>query len=80
MILQGYKKLPKSINKDGTTTDRYRLLVSDGQRFNSFTMLATQLNNLIEDNILTEYSICKVTNYHLSTVNNGGKEKYLLHI
>ncbi|KAL6425446.1 hypothetical protein ACFW04_009553 [Cataglyphis niger] len=74
----GYKKLPKSVNKDGTTTDRYRLLVSDGQRFNSFTMLATQLNNLIEDNILTEYSICKVTNYHLSTVNNGGKEKRVM--
>ncbi|XP_029671382.1 replication protein A 70 kDa DNA-binding subunit-like [Formica exsecta] len=79
-ILQmlGYKKLPKSVNKDGTTTDRYRLLISDGQRFNSFTMLATQLNNLIDDNILTEYAICKVSNYHLSSVNNGGKEKRVM--
>jgi len=47
---------------------------------NSFTMLATQLNHLIENNILTEYAICKVSNYHLSSVNSGGKEKYLLHI
>ncbi|KMQ93699.1 replication protein a 70 kda dna-binding subunit [Lasius niger] len=80
-ILQmlGYKKLPKSVNKDGTSgPDRYRLLVSDGQRFNSFTMLATQLNNLITDDILTEYAICKVTNYHLSSVNNGGKEKRVM--
>ncbi|XP_072749031.1 replication protein A 70 kDa DNA-binding subunit [Anoplolepis gracilipes] len=79
-ILQmlGYKKLPNSVNKDGTITDRYRLLVSDGQRFNSFTMLATQLNNLIEENILTEYAICKVTNYHMSSVNNGGKEKRVM--
>ncbi|XP_029174342.1 replication protein A 70 kDa DNA-binding subunit-like [Nylanderia fulva] len=80
-ILQmlGYKKLPKSVNKDGTPgCDRYRLLVSDGQKFNSFTMLATQLNNLITDDILTEYAICKVTNYHLSTVNNGGKEKRVI--
>lgn len=80
-ILQmlGYKKLPKSVNKDGTPgCDRYRLLVSDGKRFNSFTMLATQLNNLITEDVLTEYAICKVTNYHLSTVNNGGKEKRVM--
>lgn len=72
----GYKKLP---NKDGTIgNDRYRLLVSDGKNMNSFTMLATQLNHLIENNILTEYAICKVSNYHLSSVNSGGKEKRVI--
>ncbi|XP_024870081.1 replication protein A 70 kDa DNA-binding subunit-like [Temnothorax curvispinosus] len=76
----GYKKLPRTVNKDGGATDRYRLLVSDGQRLNSFTMLATQLNNLITDEILTENAICRILNYHLSSVNNGGKEKYYLHL
>ncbi|XP_011706956.1 PREDICTED: replication protein A 70 kDa DNA-binding subunit-like, partial [Wasmannia auropunctata] len=70
----GYKKLPVTANKDGS--DRYRLLVSDGQKLNSFTMLATQLNHLITDDILNEYAVCKITNYHLTTVNNSGREKY----
>ncbi|XP_071648279.1 replication protein A 70 kDa DNA-binding subunit isoform X1 [Temnothorax longispinosus] len=74
----GYKKLPRTVNKDGGATDRYRLLVSDGQRLNSFTMLATQLNNLITDEILTENAICRILNYHLSSVNNGGKEKRVI--
>jgi len=78
VILQGYKKLPRTVNKDGSATERYRLLVSDGQKLNSFTMLATQLNDLITEDILNEYAICKITNYHLSAVNNSGKEKYCL--
>ncbi|XP_039303739.1 replication protein A 70 kDa DNA-binding subunit isoform X2 [Solenopsis invicta] len=73
-VFQGYKKLPK--NKDGV--DRYRLLVSDGEKLNSFTMLATQLNNLIEDDILNEFSICKITNYYLSSVSKNGKEKRVM--
>ncbi|XP_024879598.1 replication protein A 70 kDa DNA-binding subunit-like [Temnothorax curvispinosus] len=68
----GYKKQD---NKDGVATDRYRLVVSDGRRFNSFIMLASQLNNLITDEILTENAICRILNYHLSSANNGGKEK-----
>ncbi|XP_077271809.1 replication protein A 70 kDa DNA-binding subunit-like [Temnothorax americanus] len=71
----GYKKLP---NKDGVATDRYRLLVSDGQRYNSFTMLATQLNYLITDEILTENAICRILNYHLTLMSNNGKERSVL--
>ncbi|XP_011874694.1 PREDICTED: replication protein A 70 kDa DNA-binding subunit-like isoform X2 [Vollenhovia emeryi] len=73
-----YKKLARTVNKDGVDTDRYRLLVSDGQKLNSFTMLATQLNNLITDSILTENAICRILNYHLSSVSNGGREKPVL--
>ncbi|KAH0947912.1 hypothetical protein HN011_011695 [Eciton burchellii] len=68
----GHKKLTSS------SCDRYRLLVSDGQRLNSFTMLATQLNHMIADNILTEYTICEISKYALSSVNNGGKEKRVM--
>ncbi|XP_011875175.1 PREDICTED: replication protein A 70 kDa DNA-binding subunit [Vollenhovia emeryi] len=74
----GYKKLARTVNKEGVDTDRYRLLVSDGKKLNSFTMLATQLNNLITDSILTENAICKILNYHLSSVNNGGREKRVI--
>ncbi|XP_070150372.1 replication protein A 70 kDa DNA-binding subunit-like isoform X2 [Polyergus mexicanus] len=70
----GYKKIPRSINID----DRYRLLLSDGCRLNSFTMLITQLNNLIINNTLTEYSICKILNYALTSVNNNGKERRIM--
>ncbi|KAM0735637.1 Replication protein A 70 kDa DNA-binding subunit [Formica fusca] len=70
----GYKKIPRSTNTD----DRYRLLLSDGRRFNSFTMLITQLNNLVTNNTLTEYSICKILNYALTSVNNNGKERRIM--
>ena len=39
---------------------RFRLLLSDGHYSNSFSMLATQLNNLIHDNQLAQYTIIKV--------------------
>ncbi|XP_014477578.1 PREDICTED: replication protein A 70 kDa DNA-binding subunit [Dinoponera quadriceps] len=68
----GHKKLTSS------SSDRYRLLVSDGLRTNSFTMLATQLNNLITNNILTEFTVCELSKYALSSVNNGGKEKRVI--
>ncbi|XP_032668009.1 replication protein A 70 kDa DNA-binding subunit-like [Odontomachus brunneus] len=68
----GHKKLTSS------NSERYRLLVSDGLRANSFTMLATQLNYLITDNVLTEYTICEISKYALSSVNNSGKEKRVI--
>ncbi|KAL6438135.1 hypothetical protein ACFW04_004397 [Cataglyphis niger] len=70
----GYKKIPKSTNTD----DRYRLLLSDGHRLNSFSILITQLNNLITNNTLTEYSVCKILNYALTSVNNNGKERRIM--
>ncbi|KAG7204042.1 hypothetical protein KM043_001901 [Ampulex compressa] len=74
-ILQilGHKKLASS-----NSGERYRLLVSDGKRINSFTMLATQLNSMITDNILTEYSICQINRYAISMVNNSGRQKRVM--
>lgn len=69
----GHKKLASS-----SSGDRYRLLVSDGKRVNSFTMLATQLNSMITDNILTEFSICQINRYAISMVNNSGKQKRVI--
>ncbi|XP_043581968.1 replication protein A 70 kDa DNA-binding subunit [Bombus pyrosoma] len=74
-ILQilGHKKLSSS-----NSGERYRLLVSDGKRINSFTMLATQLNSMITDNVLTEFSICQINRYAISVVNNAGKQKRVM--
>ncbi|XP_029048687.1 replication protein A 70 kDa DNA-binding subunit [Osmia bicornis bicornis] len=74
-ILQilGHKKLASS-----SSGERYRLLVSDGRRVNSFTMLATQLNSMISNNILTEFSICQINRYAISMVNNAGKQKRVM--
>ena len=44
----------------GTSTERYRLLISDGQYQNSYGMLATQLNPMIHDGTLCEHSVVKV--------------------
>ncbi|KOC64699.1 Replication protein A 70 kDa DNA-binding subunit [Habropoda laboriosa] len=69
----GHKKLASS-----SSGERYRLLVSDGKRVNSFTMLATQLNSMITENVLTEFSICQINRYAISMVNNAGKQKRVM--
>ena len=66
---QGHKKLASS-----TSGERYRLLLSDGLRINSFTMLATQLNHMINTE-LTEFTIVQIDRFAMSTVNNAGKPK-----
>ncbi|XP_043289884.1 replication protein A 70 kDa DNA-binding subunit isoform X2 [Venturia canescens] len=68
----GHKKLASS-----TSGERYRLLLSDGKRINSLTMLATQLNHMI-DTELTEFAICKINRYAMSNVNNAGKPKRVM--
>jgi len=44
----------------GSGQERYRLLLSDGQYTNSFSMLATQLNNMIHEKQLEMFTIIKV--------------------
>ncbi|XP_012256946.2 replication protein A 70 kDa DNA-binding subunit [Athalia rosae] len=74
-ILQilGHKKLASA-----SSQERFRLLVSDGVRINSYAMLATQLNSLINDNELTEFSVCQINRYAISMVNNSGKQKRVM--
>jgi replication factor A1 len=44
----------------GSSSERYRLLVSDGMYSNSYAMLATQLNNVITDNLVDNNCIIRV--------------------
>lgn len=57
-------------------SDRYRLLLSDGQYLQSFAMLATQLNDLVVNGSLSEYTIIRVQQHITSVVNRTpGTEK-----
>jgi len=44
----------------GGGTERFRLLLNDGQYSNSFSMLATQLNHLVHDNQIPQFSVIKL--------------------
>lgn len=52
-------------------SERYRLLVSDGKYMNTYAMLTTQLNPLILDNQLSDYSIIRVDKFITSIVNKA---------
>ena len=39
---------------------RFRLLLNDGEYSNSFSMLATQLNSLVHDNKIPQFSVIRV--------------------
>uniref|UniRef100_A0A8C2ZA56 Replication protein A subunit n=1 Tax=Cyclopterus lumpus TaxID=8103 RepID=A0A8C2ZA56_CYCLU len=50
---------------------RYRLKMSDGQHFLSCFVLATQLNNLIEENLLVPNCVCMVKKTINNTLRDG---------
>ena len=56
-------------------SDRLRLLISDSQYFNSFAMLASQLNPQFGDGKLKENSIVRVDKYITSVVNKSDAGK-----
>eukprot|EP00096_Caligus_rogercresseyi_P011103 TRINITY_DN4278_c0_g1_i1.p1 TRINITY_DN4278_c0_g1~~TRINITY_DN4278_c0_g1_i1.p1 ORF type:complete len:658 (-),score=261.21 TRINITY_DN4278_c0_g1_i1:112-2004(-) len=49
----GHKKIM------GSSSDRYRLLISDGEYSNSFAMLATQMNSKITGGLLENYTVIR---------------------
>ena len=60
----------------GTSSERYRLLISDGQNSNSYGMLATQLNPMLHDGTLTDFSVVRVN--QLQCNNMQGKKVIIL--
>ncbi|XP_055950085.1 replication protein A 70 kDa DNA-binding subunit-like [Argiope bruennichi] len=58
-ILQilGYKRVP------GSNSNRFRLLLNDGETLFPFALLATQLNHLIEMKKLEKFTILKLNKY-----------------
>lgn len=59
----------------GGESERLRLLISDSQYFNSFAMLATQLNPMYGDGKLADYTIVRIDKYITSVVNKSDSGK-----
>lgn len=63
------------VSGGATGTERYRLLLSDGQYLQSFSMLATQLNDLVINGDLADNCIIRVKQYITSVVNKSDKDE-----
>lgn len=63
--LLSFKKVPPGGN--GNNVDRYRVIVSDGVHFLQ-SMLATQLNNLVEEEIITKGAIAVIEKFTCNLV------------
>ena len=47
--------------------ERYRLIISDGEYFVQ-AMLATQLNHMVHDNVITKHSVVRIESMTANTV------------
>ncbi|XP_055630999.1 replication protein A 70 kDa DNA-binding subunit [Toxorhynchites rutilus septentrionalis] len=70
----------KRIAGGGEQSERYRLLISDGQNLYSFAMLATQLNELHQTGKLSEFTVIRIDRYITSVVNRNerGEKRVLI--
>ncbi|EDW80816.1 uncharacterized protein Dwil_GK11360 [Drosophila willistoni] len=67
----------KRINSN-VESERYRILISDGMYFNSYAMLASQLNHLHQAGDLEEFTIVRLDKYMTSLVGKEGVGKRVL--
>lgn len=61
----------------GGNAERFRLLLSDGQFLQSFSMLSTQLNHLVTNGELPEFTIIQVKQHITSLVNKNENDERL---
>lgn len=64
----------KKINSNADS-ERYRILISDGKYFNSYAMLASQLNEMQHKGQLEEFTIVQLDKYVTSMVGKDGAGK-----
>ncbi|EDV30349.1 uncharacterized protein Dana_GF23244 [Drosophila ananassae] len=67
----------KKINSNADS-ERYRILISDGKYFNSYAMLASQLNEMQHKGQLEEFTIVQLDKYVTSMVGKDGAGKRVL--
>ncbi|KAH8359920.1 hypothetical protein KR093_009579, partial [Drosophila rubida] len=67
----------KRINTN-SDQERYRLLMSDGKYYNSYAMLASQLNEMQHKGLLNENTIVRLDKYMTSMVGKEGSGKRVL--
>ncbi|XP_008827013.1 replication protein A 70 kDa DNA-binding subunit isoform X1 [Nannospalax galili] len=62
----------------GNSPPRYRLLMSDGLNTLSSFMLATQLNRLVEEELLASNCICQINRFIVNTLKDGRRVVILM--
>lgn len=65
----------KNLKVTKGNSERYRLILSDGLIYTSCTMLSTQLNSMITEKEINEFTIIEVTRYAMTNAILGGKTK-----
>lgn len=63
---QNHKKISSN-----NAQERYRVIISDGIHYNTFAMLATQLNDKIVSGELPDFTIMSLDQYISSELPNG---------
>ncbi|XP_055984059.1 replication protein A 70 kDa DNA-binding subunit [Sorex fumeus] len=64
----------------GNSPPRYRLLMSDGVNTLSSFMLATQLNSLVEQELLSSNCICQINRFIVNTLKDGRRVIILMEL
>ena len=59
----------KLVNTQQSTTERYRMLLSDGTHMQQ-AMLATQMNGLVKSGALQKYSIVQLNEFICNVIQN----------
>ncbi|KAK3084764.1 hypothetical protein FSP39_018496 [Pinctada imbricata] len=70
----------KKISAQGSSSDRYRLLLSDGIVSYSHAMLATQLNSLMESNEMDNLCIVRIEKYLCNTIQGDRRVMIVLDV
>ena len=66
--IRPYFQILSSKRIAGSSSERYRLLISDGMYSNSYAMLATQLNGMVAEKQLDDYCVVKVKRLQCNTM------------
>ena len=64
-----FLSIKKLVNTSATNPDRYRLIISDGVHFVQ-AMLATQLNELVENDTIKKHTVAVLEKYTSNVVQN----------
>ncbi|XP_029834399.3 replication protein A 70 kDa DNA-binding subunit [Ixodes scapularis] len=64
----------------GNTTDRYRLLLSDGVKCHTYAMLGTQLNSKIIDKEIERFAVVQLDKYMCNTISPEKKILIILEL
>jgi len=68
--LLGTRRVAKTAND---VKERYRVVISDGEKTHPYALIATELNHMYEANLLTDFTILRVDRF--IATNTSGSDK-----